>query len=487
MTFTTLIFAMFLPVVWSLYWLLGRRRPQNLLLLSASYFFYGWWDYRFCGLMLGSSLLDYFIGRSLDRTDDARKRKALLTASIFANVGVLCIFKYSGFFLDNLRTLTESAGLDLGDLTFNIILPVGISFYTFQTMSYTIDIYRRQLKPSENLIDYLGFVSFFPQLVAGPIERASNLLPQFHQERKFDCEFATSGCRLLLWGFFKKLVIADRLSLIVDKAYAAPDEFQGPFLAFATVCFAFQIYCDFSAYSDMAIGTARLFGISLMRNFNYPYLSKSLGEFWRRWHISLSTWFRDYVYLPLGGSRVTPTRRFVNVMITFLVSGLWHGAAWRFIFWGGINGAGVAWDSQRAASRKAKGLPEPARRAWPLEYLSAIYRTAVTFSIVCLGWIFFRADTFSEAFVVIGRVFADCASGVGFAALRAELRGDTLVTAACLVGFAVFEWLQQNKECPLEITWLPRPVRWGIYTGTAWASIVLLPLLESGDFIYFQF
>lgn len=487
MTFTTLIFAMFLLVVWSLYWAIGQRRAQNLLLLSASYFFYGWWDYRFCGLMLGSSLLDYFIGRSLDRTENVKKRKALLTASVVANVGVLCVFKYSGFFLDNLRVMTESMGLSLGDLTFEIILPVGISFYTFQTMSYTIDIYRRQLKSSENLIDYLGFVSFFPQLVAGPIERASNLLPQFHKDRKFDYDFAVSGCRLLLWGFFKKLVIADRLSEIVDKAYSAPNEFQGPFLAFATVCFAFQIYCDFSAYSDMAIGTARLFGISLMRNFNYPYFSQSLGEFWRRWHISLSSWFRDYVYLPLGGSRVSGPRRFANVMITFLVSGLWHGAAWRFLFWGGINGAGVAWDSQRAARRKARGVPDRTPEAWPLEFARGVYRTGLTFAIVCLGWVFFRADTFSDAFVVIGSTFSDCLSGAGYAALRAELRGDTLVTTACLLMFVIFEWVQKNKECPLEISWVPRPVRWGLYTGAAWASIVLLPLLESGDFIYFQF
>ncbi|MBC8290627.1 MAG: MBOAT family protein, partial [Planctomycetes bacterium] len=443
---------MFLLVVWSLYWAIGQRRAQNLLLLSASYFFYGWWDYRFCGLMLGSSLLDYFIGRSLDRTENVKKRKALLTASVVANVGVLCVFKYSGFFLDNLRVMTESMGLSLGDLTFEIILPVGISFYTFQTMSYTIDIYRRQLKSSENLIDYLGFVSFFPQLVAGPIERASNLLPQFHKDRKFDYDFAVSGCRLLLWGFFKKLVIADRLSEIVDKAYSAPNEFQGPFLAFATVCFAFQIYCDFSAYSDMAIGTARLFGISLMRNFNYPYFSQSLGEFWRRWHISLSSWFRDYVYLPLGGSRVSGPRRFANVMITFLVSGLWHGAAWRFLFWGGINGAGVAWDSQRAARRKARGVPDRTPEAWPLEFARGVYRTGLTFAIVCLGWVFFRADTFSDAFVVIGSTFSDCLSGAGYAALRAELRGDTLVTTACLLMFVIFEWVQKNKECPLEIS-----------------------------------
>ena len=354
-------------------------------------------------------------------------------------------------------------------------------------MSYTIDIYRRQLKPSKNLIDYLGFVSFFPQLVAGPIERASNLLPQFHNDRKFDYDFAVSGCRLLLWGFFKKLVIADRLSEIVDKAYAAPGEFQGPFLTFATVCFAFQIYCDFSAYSDMAIGTARLFGISLMRNFNYPYFSQSLGEFWRRWHISLSTWFRDYVYLPLGGSRVSASRRFANVMITFLVSGLWHGAAWRFIFWGGINGAGVAWDAQRAASRKANGVPERTPGAWPIECLRSVSRAAVTFTIVCLGWVFFRADTFSDAFVVIATTFSDCLTGAGYTALKSELRGDTLVTTACLVMFVVLEWLQRSKECPLEISWVPRPVRWGLYTGAAWASIVLLPLLESGDFIYFQF
>ena len=324
MNFATVTFLLYLPAVFALYWVVRRRTSQNAVLVIASYLFYGWWDYRFCALMLGSSLLDFAIGWLLGKTEKTLGRRILLAASIGANLGLLGVFKYYNFFVGNFQHLMSSIGWQVSDVTLEIILPVGISFYTFQTLSYTIDVFRKQLKPTHNLLDYLAFVSFFPQLVAGPIERATRLLPQFEAKREFNQAVARDGCRLILWGLFKKLVVADRLSIFVNEYYA-DSQAGGSVLALATVFFAFQIYCDFSAYSDIAIGSARLFNIRLMRNFNYPYFAKNLTEFWHRWHISLSTWFRDYVYIPLGGSRVGTFRRILNVMITFLVSGFWHG------------------------------------------------------------------------------------------------------------------------------------------------------------------
>ncbi len=336
MNFTTLTFVLFCLLVFAVYWALRDRRWQNAFLLIMSYVFYGWWDWRFCGLMLLSSLIDFVISLRLDQTGSPRKRRALLSASLGCNLALLGTFKYYGFFVENLCAALTQLGLDLHLTTYQIVLPVGISFYTFQTLSYTIDVYRRQLEPTRSLIDYLAFVSFFPQLVAGPIERASHLLPQFASPRSFDPLIARDGLRLILWGMAKKILVADRLAIIVDQIYGSVGTAHGPLLAFGTVCFAFQIYCDFSAYSEIAKGTGQLFGIRLMRNFAYPYFSQSLGEFWRRWHISLSTWFRDYVYIPLGGSKVSAFRMRFNLLATFLISGFWHGAAWRFLVWGAI-------------------------------------------------------------------------------------------------------------------------------------------------------
>ena len=316
MHFTSLTFILFLTVVFGLYWSLRASRHQNLIIVLASYTFYGWWDYRFCTLILISSLIDFLIGRKIGQTENKASRKLLLTISLTCNLGLLALFKYYGFFAENFLAFAQSFGWTPNDLTLNLVLPVGISFYTFQTLSYTIDVYRGQLKPSTSVIDYLAFVSFFPQLVAGPIERGTNLLPQFQKQRSFNVEDATDGCRLILWGFFKKLAIADILAVPVDAAYDHWDEASGAQLGLATVFFAFQIYCDFSAYSDIAIGTARLFSIKLMRNFAYPYFSQSLSEFWGRWHISLSTWFRDYVYIPLGGNRNGSIAMHRNIILT---------------------------------------------------------------------------------------------------------------------------------------------------------------------------
>ena len=394
MTFTTLTFLLFLSLIFALHWMLPSRRSQNLLLLSASYVFYGWWDWRFCGLMLASCLVDYAIGIQLMRIESQSRRKLLLGMSLATNLGLLAVFKYFNFFAESFQTFSSQLGWEVGITTLNIVLPVGISFYTFQTLGYTIDVYRRQIDASRNLVDYLAFVSFFPQLVAGPIERADQMLPQFANKRTFDYALGVEGCRQILWGFAKKLVIADRIAVVVDPYYAQPDAYTGPELMMATAFFAFQIYCDFSAYSDIAVGSAKLFGIRLMRNFAYPYFSQSVGEFWRRWHISLSTWFRDYVFIPLGGSQCSPRRRAMNLMATFLISGLWHGAAWRYLIWGGINGIATAAPNPIRNKMESRGtssgtpggdslIPRP----------RTILRILSTFTIICAAWIFFRAET----------------------------------------------------------------------------------------------
>ncbi len=498
MTFTTATFAIFLAVVFSAYWALKSRRAQNSLLVAASYLFYGWWDWRFCGLMLASSLVDYTIAICLHRTGRISRQRLLLSLSLLTNLGLLGVFKYFHFFTENFQVLANQLGWNVGSTTLNIVLPVGISFYTFQTLGYTIDVYRKNIQPCRNLIDYLAFVSFFPQLVAGPIERASAMLPQFGGPRCFDFDLARDGCRQMLWGFFKKLVIADRLAVVVDPYYANPEAFSGPQLMMATVFFAFQIYCDFSAYSDMAIGTAKLFGIRLMRNFAYPYFSQSVSEFWRRWHISLSTWFRDYVFIPLGGSRCGPLRRVINLLVTFLVSGLWHGAAWRFVVWGGVNGVAAAVPSDKnsragrlagkssnspAASDEAPGgdanIPRPA----------TVLRIACTFAIICMAWVFFRAETFADAMTILGSVASDALSLSAYQELLSAIDDDKFlrVTTVLLLLFVMWEWFQRRRECPLSLPRWPLPIRWTAYTAMIWMALYWMPRSGGQEFIYFEF
>lgn len=490
MTFTTLTFLIFLPLVFALHWMLPTRRAQNLVLLASSYVFYGWWDWRFCVLMLASCLVDYAIGIQLMRTDQPIRRKSLLGLSLITNLGLLGVFKYFNFFIESFQTLSSHLGWEPGITTLQIVLPIGISFYTFQTLGYTIDVYRRRLDASRNLIDYLAFVSFFPQLVAGPIERAEQMLPQFASKRVFDGTLAADGCRQILWGFAKKLVIADRLAIVVDPIYAQPESFSGPMLMMATVFFAFQIYCDFSAYSDIAIGTARLFGIRLMRNFAYPYFSQSVGEFWRRWHISLSTWFRDYVFIPLGGSRCSPLRRFLNLIATFLVSGLWHGAAWRYIAWGGINGLATATpnplnersDQSRDARETPGGeslIPSP----------STMLRIVSTFTIICTAWIFFRAESIGDAVTVLQQIGRDLFSVNAYQSVVDSLDHDRFMrkTAIFLLLFVLWEWIQRRHPCPLHLPSLPTAARWTAYTAMIWVTLYLMPQTGGREFIYFEF
>ena len=480
MTFTTLTFLIFFVVVFALYWSLRNRRAQNILLVIAGYVFYGWWDWRYCLLMVAASFLDFFVGLGLNKTEVVWKRKLLLTCGLCGNLGMLGFFKYFNFFAENFQLLAGKLGWSVDPITLNVVLPVGISFYTFQTMSYSIDIYRRKLRGTTHLLEYLSFVSFFPQLVAGPIERATHLLPQFFKERVFSEAQASDGVRQVLWGLFKKMVIADNLAPLVDAAFSNPSGYNGAELALATFFFAVQIYCDFSGYSDIAIGIAKLLGFELMRNFAYPYFSQSVGEFWRRWHISLSTWFKDYVYFPLGGSRVSRPRMVFNVMVTFLLSGLWHGASWNFLIWGALNGLGVLPDILRPHHSKRNASEVPVERpGWV-----AFAKVLVTFTFICFGWIFFRAQTFGSAMLVLQRIGTSFLGTNGGLLSRYDPTDGRIFIILAL--FAALEWVKRAHAHPLVFERWPRPVRWVAYTVFFW-SVAYLGTYGSSTFIYFQF
>jgi D-alanyl-lipoteichoic acid acyltransferase DltB (MBOAT superfamily) len=471
MLFTSLTFIVFLAGVFAVYWSLPWRRAQNLFLASASYVFYAWWDPRFCGLLFLHCLVDFTIARALGRAQKSTARRALLLGSVAVNLGLLGTFKYFHFFQDNLVALAGQLGFCLAPWSVQIVLPVGISFYTFQSLGYTVDVYRGRLAPARNFIDYLAFVAFFPVLIAGPIERAVNLLPQFDRPRTFDHGQTVDGCRLILLGFAKKLILADNLAAVVALYYdprCAPYA-SGTQLVLATVCFAFQIYCDFSAYSDIAVGTGRLLGFQIMGNFAYPYFALNLVEFWRRWHISLSSWFRDYVYIPLGGNRGSRSATVRNLLITFLLSGLWHGASWTFVVWGALHGLGVAACSLWAG-RRLRALTLPAR----LGHLAA------TFAFVCAGWVFFRAATLADAFVIFKRIATRL-----FAAPNPDLpsMSPSLALVAAFVGL---EWLQRHRPHVLTLEWFPRPALWAAYTGLLWLTLYS-HTSKAAPFLYFQF
>jgi len=399
MLFNTIDFAIFFPIVFMLCWALARHKDlRNFMLLGASYVFYGWWDWRFLILIFFSSCVDFFIGKFIHSASGIKKRKRLLFVSLIANLGLLFYFKYSNFFIETFIDSFRLFGSNLDSITLSIILPVGISFYTFQTLSYTIDIYKGKIEPTNDILSFFTFVSFFPQLVAGPIERASHLLPQFYCSNKFDYDKVKSGIFLIGFGLFKKMIIADRLAVVVNQVYNNPAEHAGYQVLIATIFFAFQIYCDFSGYSDIAIGASRMLGFDLMQNFDNPYFSKSIKEFWRRWHISLSTWFRDYVYIPLGGSYNGKNRTYLNLFIVFIISGLWHGAAMTFVIWGAIHGGIIVLEEATYGFRKrAYGKLGLDRNT----YSNRLFFGAVTFAVVCFAWIFFRANSLRHAFILI--------------------------------------------------------------------------------------
>lgn len=479
MLFNSIEFALFLPIVFLLYWFVFNKnlKGQNFFLLVVSYVFYGWWDWRFLSLIAFSSLVDYIAALKIESNEKPAARRLFLIISLVTNLGFLGVFKYFNFFSQSLADGFAQMGYTLHPLTLNVVLPVGISFYTFQTMSYSIDVYRKKLKPTKDIIAFFSYVSFFPQLVAGPIERATNLLPQFQKKRIFTYEQGATGMRQILWGLFKKMVIADNCAVMTDQIFDNYETLPGSVLIMGSIYFALQIYGDFSGYSDIAIGTARLFGFSLMTNFRTPYFSRDMAEFWRRWHISLTTWFRDYLYIPLGGSRVNMKRAIRNTFIIFLVSGFWHGANWTFIAWGAINAIYFIPLLLTGYNRKNTGTVAQNRL---LPNLKEIAQISLTFLLTCLAWVFFRAENISEAFAYLGNMTTHSFLPQNFYYFHPKY--------ILIIGvWIVFEWFLFRHDDAFErindITpWLRRPAYFAL------GSLIFLFMVnEAQSFIYFQF
>jgi alginate O-acetyltransferase complex protein AlgI len=483
MLFNSIDFAIFLPIMFLLYWFVANRnlKLQNFLIVVASYLFYGWWDWRFLGLILFSTLIDYSIGVRLSNEQNRLKRKILLCISIFVNLGFLCFFKYYNFFLDNFITAFSFLGAPINIRSLNIILPVGISFYTFQTLSYTIDVYKRKLKPTKDIIAFTAFVSFFPQLVAGPIERATNLLPQFYKKRVFDYDKAADGLRQILWGLFKKIVIADNSAQIANQIFNNSAEYSGSTLVLGAIFFTFQIYCDFSGYSDIAIGTSRLFGFNLKQNFAFPYFSRDIAEFWRRWHISLSTWFRDYLYIPLGGSRGGTLMKVRNTFIIFIVSGFWHGANWTFVVWGVLN---ALYFLPLLLLKKNRTNTNIVAEGKYLPTLKEVYQISVTFSLTVLAWVFFRAESIGHAWSYLSTIFSK--SLLEFPHFpQMDLAANTIVL---IIVFIIIEWLGRSKQYAIEnmIAIKSNYLRYSLYLSIV-ITIMVMGNFNKNQFIYFQF
>ena len=484
MLFNSLAFAVFLPVVFALYWLLQKKslKYQNILLLLASYYFYGSWDVRFLSLILLSSIVDFFVGNAIFQSQDPRRRKQLLLISLIFNIGLLGVFKYFNFFVSSFVDLGTSLGLDMSFTPWEIILPVGISFYTFQTISYSVDIYRGHFHPTRDPVAFFTFVAFFPQLVAGPIERARDLLPQFLQKRMFDPQFATEGLQMILWGMFKKVVIADQIALYINPIFGSVDQYSGLTLFLASLGFGILAYCDFSGYSDIAIGTARLFGFRLSTNFRAPFFATSIREFWNRWHMTLFSWFRDYIYFPMGGSRVPRGRWMFNILVVFGISGLWHGAAMTYVSFGLAHGCLYLgeWLINRRLPAK-KQLPP-----W-INGLSAFF-------FVTLTWTLFRAVTISDALYMLANMprnlwqqlthadaFVQAVSG-GFVSFR---EGVYLLLSLGL--FVFLEILIKNGDPTQFFSKLPKWTRWLVYYLLIFWLLVFGAYESVAEFIYFQF
>ena len=478
MMFNSLHFAVFLPIVFFLYWFIpsANLKLQNILLLISSYFFYACWDFRFLFLLIFSTLLDYISVIKISEAKNNKIRRFWFWLSIIINLGFLAVFKYFNFFIENFVSFTENFGLDLDPWSIKIILPVGISFYTFHGLSYVIDIYNNRIKAEKNFVDYSVFVSFFPLLVAGPIERATHLLPQLKQKRFFNYEKAIDGLRQILWGLFKKVVIADQCAEYANTIFNNTSDFSGSTLVIGAVFFTFQIYGDFSGYSDIALGTSRLFGIELIKNFSFPYFSRDIAEFWRRWHISLSTWFRDYLYIPLGGSQGDLWIKIRNTFIIFLVSGFWHGANWTFLAWGFLNALYILPSIIFNTNRKnldvvAKG------RIFP--NLKEVTSLTATFVLIVFAWIFFRAWNIKHAFLFISKIFT--LSLFSFPTIFPSY------LIILLIIFIIIEWIGRESNYAIEKTNQSLTIfnKWIFYY-----VIVFLVLFFSGseqNFIYFQF
>jgi len=477
MSFISPDFIVFASIVLPAFFLLPERW-RWLLLLIVSYLFYAYGNIQYVPLIAFSTLVDYIAARMIHRRSAGTQRKLWLAISVCVNLGVLFVFKYFNFFNQSAATLFSYT-----PLTHEFVLPIGISFYTFQSMSYTIDVYRRKLKPENHLGIMATYVAFFPQLVAGPIERATNLLPQFRERHLFDEHRAVSGLQQALWGFFKKVVIADRLAIYVNTVYNNVDEHTGLVLVLATFFFGFQIYCDFSGYSDIAIGVARIMGFDLMENFQQPYFSQSVREFWSRWHISLSTWFRDYLYIPLGGNRVPFVRNLFNLMVVFLVSGLWHGAGWTFVVWGGLHGMAVM--GQAVSARY--DLRILAGRQWVL----IIVRIIITFIFVNFAWIFFRANSLVDAQYIVSHLLifdptAELAAPFAEGLLSAQI--ELQLSLGLILFLVLVDAVLTRLSLPQLLARIPTVVRWAAYYSLT-ATVLFTGLYGAGaqQFIYFQF
>ena len=478
MLFNSFEFLIFLPVVFLLYWFVFKSlKWQNLFIVAVSYLFYGWWDARFLILIAFTTFCSFGSGILLEKKEgDRNLQKWISVANILLNLLILAIFKYYNFFAENLTQLFLTFGLQLDWVTLDILLPVGISFYTFQALSYTIDVYQHKMKPTHDIVAFFAFISFFPQLVAGPIERATHLLPQFLRSRSFDYAKATDGMRQILWGLFKKLVIADNCAVAVNQIFENYYQHDGLTLFYGAVLFTFQIYGDFSGYSDIAIGTARLFGINLMRNFNFPYFSRDIAEFWRRWHISLSSWLRDYLYISLGGNRHGKFRQYLNLIITMFLGGLWHGASWNFVLWGMFHGVALALHKawMTIIGRKKGEESHGVRR-----FLGVI----ITFNFVCFCWIFFRNADIHNSMDMLGQIFTTFRPQLFPQLLEGYWRVFALMALGFLLHFAPDSW--ENAVCRGVIR-LP-------FLGKALLMVAMIYLViqmkssEIQPFIYFQF
>jgi len=483
MLFNSIDFLIFFPIVVSLYFWLPQRY-RWILLLGASYYFYAAWKLEYTVLIFFTTVVDYFMARAIAGSRNRQQQRVFLVISLATNLGILFGFKYFNFFNESVRATFNLFNVFYNVPAFDVLLPVGISFYTFQSISYIIDVYKGRVAPERHFGIFALFISFFPQLVAGPIERATRMLPQFHQLHTFNQTRVASGLRLMLWGLFKKVVIADRLAIYVNQVYNHPDDYTGLTLLLATYFFAFQIYCDFSGYSDIAIGTARVMGFDLMENFRQPYMAQSIAGFWRRWHISLSTWFRDYLYIPLGGNRVPLPRLYMNVLIVFLVSGLWHGAKWNFVVWGALHGLymvlGLWLDTQSVWKKRLTALP-------------ATVRIFVTFHLVAFAWIFFRANTLTDALTIIRNFFVlDGATSLAainapWGAVGVDPVLEMSLSLTLIVVLELIQWAERwGQSMERAFVANTRAVRWASYLCLAIATMNLGISLDT-PFIYFQF
>jgi D-alanyl-lipoteichoic acid acyltransferase DltB (MBOAT superfamily) len=480
MLFNSNNFLIFLLTVFLLYWFVFQKKLklQNLFILVISYLFYAWWEWRFLSLILLCSGTNYVAGVLLASNEKQKNRKLILTLSCIFSLGLLCVFKYFNFFIDNFINAFVLVGIHLHPRTLKIILPVGISFYTFKALSYTIDVYKRKLEPTKDIIAFFSFVGFFPQLLAGPIDRATNLLPQFYIKRTFEYDKAVDGMRQILWGFFKKIVIADNCATYVNQIFVNYETLPASTLVLGAIFFSFQIYGDFSGYSDIAIGTSRLFGFSSMRNFSVPYFSRDIAEFWRRWHISLTSWFRDYLYIPLGGNRGTKYQVVRNTLVVFLVCGFWHGANWTFIAWGVIN---ALYFLPLLLLGKNRNNMDTVAHGGKLPNIKELFQMGTTFALTTLAWIFFRADSISHAFSYIEHCFSKSLMSIP------EGSGMILILPLLLI-MVLLEWVGREDEFAISkigYKW-PKLVRYSFYASIIFLIGMFMQTTET-PFIYFKF